>query len=789
MADNVSATTTAPAAQPQTPQQNATGIYTPPKINFQPNILDSAANYTYHIRWSMCTQNDSQNLIKSGNSAQFRNGINKIIIAESGKTAQYNIVDFSINTLLPASPTTPQTVEVTAEMTIVEPYGLTLTDNLFVASKGIGINNYLTDSCYFIDMWFKGYNEDGTVNGQLDSIYKCWAVTLKKLESTTTESGTTYKLEFLCHNMYAAADHVQCLPSSFTIPASNIGQFLDNLGAEWTKQNGDLYEDKKPRITYKFSAPFAKSWAFDKSPTTSQAQNSMKIGEGGIPTFQLGRGQDLVTILNFVISITKDGQNFTVGEPSSGTSNGAGSASMRVNGMTNLIVIHSWSYHNGPFDTKINDYPRTVVYTLVRYPTGRAVANLKNAAETRQPGNQQQRLAALVGSGNFVKHYWWTYTGQNMDISKFELTLNHTTQTGIVDQLGYNTIGNFRAGPQLDNSSVGVATQNGLNPVAPATVASTPTTPGQLNQNVSLNGPPSQTGQQVSGATSQTQTGTATTNQPASSGIAAQAAVNGTNNAATAGAQARATAGGAAGQGNQQPPPNVTLRQSAYLEDVGSSVFNPDPWVISGRAIVTPIVQNSQQAGDGSPTNTSSAAGPNSIQVSRSLVAQILNECKDAGLARQKLEIRGDPYWLGFSNLDEKNLVGDGNQPAPNGRNDSAWWFSGDCGYVFTMRTGTTYNETTGFMDFNDHTIMWNGFYKVIKLKSNFKNGVFTQELEAVRDPLTSPPDLSGATTNNTPLAATIQGVQNAANQQLAATNAARQQASAQIQPPVTPIT
>lgn len=743
---------TAPAPAPQTPSGNATGNYTPPKFNFEPNVLDSAANYTYHIRWSMCTEADSQNLIKSGNSSEFRNGINKIIIAESGKTALYNITDFSIQTMLPASPTTPQTVETTAEMTIVEPYGLTLPDNLFVSSKGIGVKNYLTSDCYFIDIWFKGYNEDGTVNSQFDSIYKCWAVTLKKLESTTTESGTTYKLEFLCHNMYAAADHVQCLPSSFTITASNIGEFLDKLATTWTEQNASLYEDKKPRITYKLQAPFAKSWAFDKSPTASQAQNSMTIGEGGIPTFQLGRGQDLVTILNFVISNTKDGQKFVVGEPTSGSSNGTGSASMRVNGMTNLIVIHSWSYHNGPFDTRTNDYPRTVVYTLMRYPTGRAIGTLQNAAQTKQEGNQQQRLEALIGSGNFVKHYWWTYTGQNLDISKFELTLNHTTQSGIIDQLGYNNIGNFRIGPQIDTSSVGYAEQQGLNPVKSSTVATNGSNNSQLNRDVPINGTPGQTQQAINSAQ-----GTSRASAAAQQGIQNADSAN-----AVATARAAQASNNAVTNNGGQAPPVVSLRKSAYLEDVGSSQFDPDPWVISGRAIVTPIDQNTAGGRDGSPTNTSSSAGPNNIQVSRSLVAQILNECKDAGLARQKLEIRGDPYWLGFSNLDEKNLVGDGNQSTPDGRNNSAWWFSGDCGYVFTMRTGTTYNETTGFMDFNDHTIMWNGFWKVIKLKSIFKSGVFTQELESVRDPLTNPPNLSGenssstnTTQTNTPAAAT----------------------------------
>jgi hypothetical protein len=724
------------AAQPQIPQSGS-NTNQKPQYNFKPNILDSTANYTYHIRWSMCTEQDSENLLKNGKSSQFRNNTNKIIIAESGITAQYNITDFTIETGLPASPTTPQTTEVKGDMTIVEPYGLTLTDNLFVASRGIGINNYLTSNAYFIDIWFKGYNEDGTPNTTLDEVYICWAVHITKLDSTTTESGTTYKIEFILHNMYGNADHVNCLPSSFTIAASNIGQFLDQLGQVWTEQNASLYEDKKPRITYKFQAPFARNWAFDKSPTTSQAQNSMTTGQGGIPQIQLGRGQDLVTILNFAISNTRDGQNFTIGEPSTGSSNSAGSASMKVNGMTNLIVVHTWSYHNGPFDPVCNDYPRTVIYTLLRYPTGRAIGNLQNAARTKQPGPQQQRQQALIGSGNYIKHYWWTYTGQNLDISKFELILNHMNQSGILNQLGYNTIGDFRVGPQLDNSSIGVAEENNLNPIKQATVGSGSNTSTQLNQNVSLNGNPASTATSVN---------TATASQNATN-VAAAAAKTGSDIASAAAAKAKSF-----GQNNvtanNQATPVITLRKTSYLEDVGTSTFDPDPWVISGRATVTPITQNAV-SGDSSPTKTNASAGPNNIQVSRSLVASILEQCKEGSLAQQKLEIRGDPYWLGFSNIDERTLIGDGSAPSPPNRDNSAWWFGGDIGYVFTMRTGTNYNESTGFMDLNNNTTMWNGYYKVVKLTSIFKAGVFTQQLDSMRDPLTNPTNVPEATSSS----------------------------------------
>lgn len=728
MADNPTGPT-GPAPNPQDPTASATSNTPSPTFNFQPNALDSSANYTYHIRWSMCTEADSNSLILSGGASQFRNGVNKVIIAESGVTVGYNIVDLTIISILAGSPTTPQSNALTMEMTVVEPYGLTLPDNLFVASKNIGIQNYLLSSCQFLEIWFKGYNEDGSPNGSLDQIYKLWSVKINKLESKTTESGTTYKIEMLANNEYNKADHVECLTDGLNFKASNISEFFKQLSQKWTDQNKSLYEDKIARIEYEIRAPFAEKWAFDKNPTTSQAQNSMTIGEGGIGTFQLGRGQDLTSIINFVLSMTKEGQNFAVGNSSGRTSN---------TGLTNLVVIHAWNYPTSTsIDPKTNDYRRKVIYTLLAYPTTRAVGTLANAATT----SPTARSAALAASKNFVKHYYWTYTGQNLDVSKFELTINYTKQTPIINQLGWNTIANYRVGPQLNANGIGVATQNNLSTTTPSNVPAGQTASPNLNNTVTLNQSTQQNAAAVNSATAAASQSTATPspngNNPS---VATQAAANGLANT-TQSPQAQSQPGVLP----QQPP--ISLRQTQYLEDVGTNVYQIDPWVISGRATVAPINQNTGQGGDGPQQNKTNDLSAKKLNPSRPLISSILDEVAGEGLANQKLTIRGDPYWLGFGNIDENKLVGNGNQSPPNGRENNAWFLNGDNGYVFTLRTGTTYNETTGLMDLGNNTTMWNGLWKVNKITHHFKDGMFSQDLESMRDTLSSSPPASQSST------------------------------------------
>jgi len=743
----------------------------------RPNILDSYASYTYHIRWSLTSENDAGGVINGGNDRNFRNGVNKIVIAESGTVALYSIAEMTIETLMPGSPTTPQTTDKQIHMTITEPYGLTLIDNLFNASRSIGIQNYTTTQAYFIELWFQGYNEDGSIGQELQNVYKLFNVQLKTLEADSTESGTTYKLVFLLQNQFAHADHVSAASSSVQIgPVTTVGQFFNQYADRLTAINAELYDDKLPRIKYVINPGILASYQFDRSPTTNQRSNTTADLNANNPTIQIARGMDITTVTNFVVSMTKQGQKLYVGE--SETQNGAGTtsgASLKVNGMTNLVIIHTKT-STGVWDPQCNDYVRTVTYTLKKYPTGRAIGDLKNAANTRKPEVQSARQAAMSQSHNFIKHYYYTYTGKNLDVSKFELKINITNQLGILNNLGNNLYDNYTVGPLLNNTGVGYKTLNQTLPNTPGTVVP--------NNNVTRAGDSTTVATAVGAAATaavnqQLTSATATIQQQSA---AAQAAVNNTpayQMAINKPANQRTNADRAvisAGQkiisstaassatpivSKSAPPTPVTLqRRLSYLEDVGTPLFDPNPFPISGRANSEPVVQNSIGGGVGDNQDASSGTSAANTPPSRGLVASILNECSGQGFVNQKLEIRGDPYWLGFGNILENALVGDGTQtPAvAAAKLDSVWILDGDVGYIFTLRTGQSYNESIGLMDFNGKTISWDGYYKVIKVTSTFKGGVFTQVLESIKDILTDPPSTQ---TNNTPNA--IQTAVNAA--------------------------
>ena len=767
----------ATATNPLTSYQLVPGAENAQLFSFFPNVLDQYASSTYHIRFSMTSESTAAAVQQNG-SANFVN-IPKIVIAESGATALYNITELTIENLLPGHPKTGNSADLTAEMTIVEPYGITLVDNMFAASCTIGISNYFTTNSYFIELWFTGYNEDGTIATPTmeKNLYKLWQIQLNGLETTTTESGTTYKFKMLPTQMFGHADHVGIVANSINIgPVTTVGAFFDQLANTLTAQNASLYQDKKPRISYVINTPtWMKTWQFSQDPTTSQRNSDIKVLGGSVnkPTISVGRGMDLNTILNFVMSMTKDGQNYTAGEPTASSASGtaSSSANLRANGMANLIVIHSRMRLLTPFDTLTNDYPRQVVYTFMKYQTNRLIIDQSNANNTKLPARQQQRQQSLAQSKRYVKRYFWTYTGQNLDVQKFEIKLEWSRQTGVPNNLGYNAYPNFTVGPQYN--------QRGISNQLLQQYQS-----AKLTQQAAQQSLDSLSAQQLSSATYQQQAAlfTKQLNDATAQLSALQTANPNFNFQQTSANKSQAEVAANNAEQNATNAANTTtarstqtniaqnvsgigatvLRESMYLEDAVGSAATPSALPISARADPSPTNQATTGGSDGPQENASAGSTAANLPASRSLVAAVLYETKQKSLQNIHLEVRGDPFWLGIGNVDEDLAVGDGNNEPPT-NTSAAWWYNGDVGFLFTLRTGQSYNEQTGIMDLNDRVLMWNAFYSVIKVKNTFKAGQFTQELNAIRDSLTEAPKPSQIDNSKlTPAQKSAQGKLNA---------------------------
>ena len=96
-------------------------------------------------------------------------------------------------------------------------------------------------------------------------------------------------------------------------------------------------------------------------------------------------------------------------------------------------------------------------------------------------------------------------------------------------------------------------------------------------------------------------------------------------------------------------------------------------------------------------------------------------------LAEIDLDIKGDPYWLGMSNLTKQF------RNANTGIADFAIYEQGANLFWLNVRSPVEPDENTGKMEFVDNTTI-SGIFKVKSVISRFTNGAFTQTLTAIRD-------------------------------------------------------
>jgi len=119
---------------------------------------------------------------------------------------------------------------------------------------------------------------------------------------------------------------------------------------------------------------------------------------------------------------------------------------------------------------------------------------------------------------------------------------------------------------------------------------------------------------------------------------------------------------------------------------------------------------------------------------SQSLTSAILKQAENSAqnLIDISIEVRGDPYWLGFR--DDTTID-------PFMENPTAGE-SGNMSIINTMmfalefRFPEQYNEETGIMEFNDQNI-FKGIYSVTNITNKFSDGAFVQDLKAYRELLT----------------------------------------------------
>ena len=739
-------------------------------LQTQPNPLNDFANYTYHLRWFITNESDAYSIGKSKNPGPITcDDIQKIVIAESGVTGNFNITEFTINTACAPSAEASNMLPLTWSMTVTEAYGISLVDRIRTSAEALDIINF-QKSPYFIEIWFNGYDNDGIpiatgITGSQKSFYRLWRVVITEMTSKTTEVGSTYTISGAIDNDLAFTNQNATSAAALNIKAKTFGEFLDQLTHQLNVHEVDASDNDVTTVQYVINAPAGdatgiRDWVLhgEKPAENSQRKAPFDVKDtSGTTEITITKGQDIGNIINWVASLSPDANQWLVGRTVDGkTINNV--PNIVDHGLIRFFVLHGQTEIVG-WDSYTGDYIKKITYTLVPYTTVKADLDHPTTVALQQKDLQQQKVAKLINNKKVSKVYEYIYTGRNTEIISFDISVKNFWTVAVQTFAGQNFYGQQTQGPKVARSSVAYETGKGFNSLQGqqlrAQLSADAKKVDELQnkkERTAEDNKALKQAQDVYSADQATLANVQVKEHQNSNFFFDQANRQGELQHLLSGLSATNAA-----KVNKAIHHYTTREQSivtTYAED--QALYSPVPFPVVVVPQKKPSVANAEQSTDSSKTVSNARDDRNlPLPPSRGLFGTVLGNVRDASseFIEIELEIRGDPYWLGAGHLEENKIIlanagAITKDQLPN--SNTALYHTGDEMMLLTFRTGQPPDNDTGIMDLNGGTSSsFNGLYRVLNVTHHFKMGQFTQTLHASKDVYTQvvDQDLAAKTT------------------------------------------
>jgi hypothetical protein len=788
-------------------------------FNIQENSLNEQDRYTYHVGLYLVSDTDARKP-DIGNLV-YTNQVPMFVLVKSGVTTGFNITSLEIRDSVSSSFRSRNNVTTEINMTILEPYGMTLVDKMYNASQQLGVQNWRM-APIILTLEIRSLKSDGTP-GATNQVQKFYSVIITDMDGTLVSTGTTYRIRAMVQNTLGFTDQYYMLPTNLTLkvgaggitpgtvvraqpspgntpvtalPApeytldGTVGQFFSVIGQVMS----DFYMSTRLQGTDRATTPVV-LYEFTIDETLAQQRINMSAfsnrRRGSFSSSNTNTQEIHVNRLG--ISELVDDILSSIMEPEFFTAN-TQVGTIRIPRIECVVQYVGW-------DNLLNDYIKKFIFSIGIMETVRPVPTVAHGEYFQL--NAANARTRLEGMRNIIrKAYPYLYTGMNTEILNLELTFNHLhiiplplhngrtiTPSGEGQSLAVreqelqrqlraeNTQATALEQEQLTN----LQSRNRLR-----TGALTNIPDAQVNQNIQLGLAEGLTPQAVaeSQITSldarRSEIGDTITSggsrierlESELSTIRGESLVlfepenvpfalrSRATTSPEAIARARQTA---QTQAQQRAPGAIAARgRSSFVEDV--STQTREPGRLSYAASPQDIANNLAR-----PANVQDDA-QNDVRGIYSTILQQMYDRVGLQLTEIEMEIRGDPYWLGESNLERVTKIteylrtrgvaagaGAATSAAPASGVPASFaraagldtdalyadYYTKDAAFLLLFRAGNAPSETTGYMNFDtgsreNQSVFFNGVYIALEVTHMFDNGKFTQKIRAVRDALTN---------------------------------------------------
>ena len=675
-------------------------------------------------------------------------GMEQVILAQSGVTS-YNIRSVEIESMVGPNSYTRMIDNTSFTITISESMGVGFQEALLAGAQQLGIKNHLK-AFFYLELKFIGYDTSGNivinpVQGLSIENRWIWQVALIDIDVHMNAGGGTYTLTCKPFTETAYNDDVFIIPETLKVGGGTLGDLTNNLATALNQSWYDRYANdvtKYKFVWHRLSETLQGNFVSPDDPSTYGTNftavdyntvTGLDIETGTNPTFHFQQGVSIDEFIEAVIMNTPAAQKLAKDDAATG------STPLSEPGFRRSIV---WRIEPDiqltAYESFTQQYYKVITYHIRPFYTQLPIIDNGQYLASQKSGVSYTAMQDIVSQGLLKKRYDYLYTGLNIDvidfqiqynfawnaiISRFAGKLNNAVQLQPTAKIA--SAGNVNASPAVSQAAEQLALSNqeqigalqSAYNSANQNAASAQTTVSSLQTQIQQSG------------------GTATADQ-----IAQLTQANKDLTAANANKASTQTAYNTALQGAKVPLAQVTQSgTSIYAETlITSAAAQPisptvtSPMQVSTRQAVKDIDDNS---------HTGTAPG---IDIDKSIFSAIMGQLY-APAANNfmsiNITIRGDPYWLGHTNLIRmQNMRGNTPLPAniPN-------YLVGDTNFLMHFRMPIGYG--TDFAPAFKDSLVFNGIYKVHSVKSIFGGSEgFKQELQGFRMPLINTAD---AATNN----------------------------------------
>lgn len=376
--------------------------------------------------------------INSINSNMFKGGV--ITLIESASTVT-TMTDLYIEGITSPNKITDTGFSTKWRMSVVQPLGVSLIENIYKAAAVLGIDNHYSHP-FFLQVILKGVKANGEIEVEIPNTRRLYCVYIKNIIYQVDVGSANYQIEGIRAGDLNNADDHQLIQKTTLENIDTMGDFLDSFQKEVNKQERHKLGSTKAILDqYVFrldslentEAPVSK--INDSQIAADDKNDSRVLDTEGKMFAEIERNTSIKQVLERFMS-----RNVVMQKLIQATRDQMMDMTWAKKDIEKLKIekyLFSITTHNEllGYDNLRRDYARKFVYTITVMPMISVTAAVRKEFEKKK-AYTEKRVKGMIEKKILVKRYDYFNTGMNLDVLNFNINYNYQYVYGLDTMVG-----------------------------------------------------------------------------------------------------------------------------------------------------------------------------------------------------------------------------------------------------------------------------------------------------------------------------------------------------------------